>query len=117
MRRDRSTPNGLTEFMVVSAVEALRERGIDEVSLNFAPFARLIHGPAGAAERVLGRIASAADRWFQVERLYRFNAKFHPSWEPRYLLYEGLLGLPRAGLAVMWVERQLPKPSLASRLG
>ena len=117
MRRDRSTPNGLTEFMVVSAAEALRERGIDEVSLNFAPFARLIHGPAGAAERVLGRIATAADRWFQVERLYRFNAKFHPSWEPRYLLYEGLLGLPRAGLAVMWVERQLPKPSLASRLG
>jgi lysyl-tRNA synthetase class 2 len=117
MRRDRSTPNGLTEFMVVRAVEALRERGVDEVSLNFAPFARLIHGPTGAAERLLGRIASAADRWFQVERLYRFNAKFHPRWEPRYLLYEGLLGLPQAGLAVMWAEGQLPKPSLASRFG
>jgi lysyl-tRNA synthetase class 2 len=117
MRRDRATPNGLTEFMVVSAVEALRERGIDEVSLNFAPFARLIHGPAGAAERLLGQIAVAADRWFQVERLYRFNAKFHPRWEPRYLLYEGVFGLPRAGLAVMWAERQLPKPSLALRLG
>ena len=117
MRRDRSTPNGLTEFMVVNAIEALRARGIGEVSLNFAPFARLIHGPEGAAERLLGRVASAADRFFQVERLYRFNAKFHPRWEPRYLLYEGLLGLPRAGLAVMWVERQLPKPSLASRLG
>jgi lysyl-tRNA synthetase class 2 len=113
MRRDRATPNGLTEFMVVSAVDALRERGIDEVSLNFAPFARLIHGPAGTAERLLGRVAVAADRWFQVERLYRFNAKFHPRWEPRYLLYEGVFGLPRAGLAVMWAERQLPKPSLA----
>jgi lysyl-tRNA synthetase class 2 len=117
MRRDRATPNGLTEFMVVRAIEALRERGIEEVSLNFAPFARLIHGPAGAAERLLGRIATAADRWFQVERLYRFNAKFQPRWEPRYLLYEGLLGLPRAGLAVMWVERQLPKPTLARRPG
>jgi lysyl-tRNA synthetase class 2 len=117
MRRDHATPNGLTEFMVVSAVDALRERGIDEVSLNFAPFARLIHGPTGAAERLLGRVATVADRWFQVERLYRFNAKFHPRWEPRYLLYEGLLGLPRAGLAVMWVERQLPKPSFARRPG
>ena len=28
----------------------------------------------------------------------------------RYLLYEGALGLPRAGLAVMWAEGQLPKP-------
>jgi lysyl-tRNA synthetase class 2 len=113
MRRDRETPNGLTEFMVVGAVAALRERGIAEMSLNFAPFARLIHGPEGAAERLLGGFASAADRFFQVERLYRFNAKFHPRWEPRYLLYEGVFGLPRAGLAVMWVERQLPKPSLA----
>ncbi|HYZ29588.1 MAG TPA: phosphatidylglycerol lysyltransferase domain-containing protein [Thermoleophilaceae bacterium] len=117
MRRDRSTPNGLTEFMVVSAVEALRGRGIEEVSLNFAPFARLIHGPACPSERILGQLASTADRFFQVERLYRFNAKFHPRWEPRYLLYEGLLGLPSAGLAVMWVERQLPKPSLARRPG
>jgi lysyl-tRNA synthetase class 2 len=117
MRRERETPNGLTEFMVVRAIDALRERSIDEVSLNFAPFARLIHGPAGATERILGRVATAADRWFQVERLYRFNAKFRPRWEPRYLLYEGLLGLPRAGLAVMWVERQLPKPSFARRPG
>jgi lysyl-tRNA synthetase class 2 len=117
MRRDRSTPNGLTEFMVVSAVDALRERGVEEVSLNFAPFARLIYGPACQRERILGRLATAADRFFQVERLYRFNAKFHPRWEPRYLLYEGLLGLPQAGLAVMWAERQLPKPGLARRTG
>jgi lysyl-tRNA synthetase class 2 len=112
MRRDRSTPNGLTEFMVVRAVEDLRERGVTELSLNFAPFARLIHDPANAGERLLGRAATAADRFFQVERLYRFNAKFHPRWEPRFLLYEGLFGLPSAGLAVMWAERQLPKPAL-----
>jgi lysyl-tRNA synthetase class 2 len=115
MRRDRESTNGLTEFMVVSAIDALRARGIEEVSLNFAPFARLIHSPVRAHERVLGRLASVADRFFQVERLYRFNAKFHPRWEPRYLLYEGLLGLPSAGLAVMWAERQLPKPRLAGR--
>jgi lysyl-tRNA synthetase class 2 len=115
MRRDRQSTNGLTEFMVISAIEALRARGIEEVSLNFAPFARLIHSPVRAHERLLGRLAVVADRFFQVERLYRFNAKFHPRWEPRYLLYEGLLGLPSAGLAVMWAERQLPKPRLAGR--
>jgi lysyl-tRNA synthetase class 2 len=115
MRRDRDAPNGLTEFMVVRAIEGLRDRGIEEVSLNFAPFARLIHSPASAPERLLGRLAVMADRFFQVERLYRFNSKFQPHWEPRYILYEGLLGLPRAGLAVMWAEGQLPKPRLARR--
>jgi lysyl-tRNA synthetase class 2 len=39
MRRDRETPNGLTEFLVVRAIELLRERGIEELSLNFAAFA------------------------------------------------------------------------------
>jgi len=41
MRRDPGTPNGLTEFLVVKAIELLRERGLEEMSLNFAAFAML----------------------------------------------------------------------------
>ncbi len=110
MRRDRETPNGLTEFLVVRAIEALHQRGVEEISLNFAAFARVMHGPRGRVERLLGRIVGLANPYFQIESLYRFNAKFFPRWEPRYLLYEGALGLPRAALAVMWAEGQLPKP-------
>jgi lysyl-tRNA synthetase, class II len=112
MRRDHDTPNGLTEYMVATAMELLRERGIAEASLNFAAFARLIHSPSGPVERLLGRLATLFNPYFQIESLYRFNAKFFPRWEPRYLLYEGSLGLPRAGLAAMWAEGQLPKPRL-----
>ena len=115
MRRDPDTPNGLTEFLVVRAIEALRAQGVDEVSLNFAAFARWLHEPRGRAERVLGRAVSLASRWFQIESLYRFNAKFFPRWEPRYLVYERLVDLPRVGLATLWVEGQLPKPSLRRR--
>jgi lysyl-tRNA synthetase class 2 len=110
MRRDRETPNGLMEFLVVRAIEALRERGVEEISLNFAAFARVMHGPRGRFERIAGRLIALGNPFFQIESLYRFNAKFFPRWEPRYLLYEGALGLPRAGLAVMWAEGQLPKP-------
>ena len=122
MRRDRDTPNGLMEFLVVRAVEALRERGVEEISLNFAAFARVMHGPNGALERLARRFVGLANPFFQIESLYRFNAKFFPRWEPRYLLYEGALGLPRAALAVMWAEGQLPKPkprlrALAGRAG
>ena len=109
MRRDRDTPNGLMEFLVVRAIEALRERGVEEISLNFAAFARVMHGPHGRLERLAGRLVALGNPFFQIESLYRFNAKFFPRWEPRYLLYEGALGLPRAGLAVMWAEGQLPK--------
>jgi lysyl-tRNA synthetase class 2 len=112
MRRDPDTPNGLTEFMVVRAIEALRERGITEISLNFAAFARLLHNPENRLQRLLGHALGWADAVFQIERLYRFNAKFFPRWEPRFLMYERLIGLPRVALAALWLEGQLPKPRL-----
>ena len=56
--------------------------------------------------------AYEADRWFQIERLSRFNAKFSPEWRPRYLIYQQHLALPRCALAVLWAEGQLPKPTL-----
>jgi lysyl-tRNA synthetase class 2 len=110
MRRDPTAPNGLTEYMVVNAIELLAARGIEEVSLNFAAFARLLHSPSGMVERMLGRLLVSADAYFQIERLYRFNAKFSPRWEARYLMHEGALSLPRTALAALWVEGQLPHP-------
>jgi lysyl-tRNA synthetase, class II len=113
MRRSPNTPNGLTEFMIVRAIEHFREAGIRELSLNFAAFARLLRGPRSRFQRVLGGLLSRADAVFQIERLYRFNAKFFPRWEPRYLMYEGSRSLLRVALAAMWVEGQLPKPQLS----
>jgi lysyl-tRNA synthetase class 2 len=115
MRRDKDTPNGLTEFLVARGIELLRERGVDEVSLNFAAFARFIHSPRSWLEQLLGKGLLLADSFFQIERLHRFNAKFFPRWEPRYLLYERVLGLGRVGLAAMWLEGQLPKPARLRR--
>jgi lysyl-tRNA synthetase, class II len=112
MRRRHDTPNGLTEFMIVKAIEALRDRGVAEVSLNFAAFARLFRAPDGVLERTAARVIGFGDTWFQLERLYRFNAKFFPRWEPRYFMYERRLGLPRAGIAALSLEGQLPKPVL-----
>lgn len=110
MRRHPQTPNGLTEYMIVQTIAGLRATGIEEISLNFAAFARLLHSPSGPAERLVRRVLQIADSFFQIERLYRFNAKFDPHWEARYLMHEGALSLPRTALATLRVEGQLPKP-------
>jgi len=112
MRRDPATPNGMTEFLVVRAIELLRERGLEELSLNFAAFAKWMHSPEKRLERLLGKLIALGNPFFQIESLYRFNAKFFPRWEPRFLVYEGTFGLPRAGIAAMWAEGQLPKPRM-----
>jgi lysyl-tRNA synthetase class 2 len=109
MRRDRDTPNGLMEFLVARSVEALRNSGVDEVSLNFAAFARSLRDPHGLVDRVAGRVLALASRWYQIESLYRFNAKFFPRWEPRYLVFESRAAFPRIGLATLVAEGQAPK--------
>jgi lysyl-tRNA synthetase class 2 len=110
MRRDRETPNGLTEFMVVEAARLLGDAGVAEFSLNFSAYGRWLREPANAPERVLARVLRIGDRWFQVERLLRFNQRFEPRWQPRYLLYERHAQLPRIALAAMQAEGQLPTP-------
>ncbi len=112
MRRLPDSPNGLMEFLIVRTTQALAADGVEELSLNFSAFGRALRAPASAPERLLGRILRLADRWFQIERLYRFNAKFCPHWQPRYLVYQSYSSLPRTALAVMWVEGQVPKPTL-----
>jgi len=97
------------EFLVVRAIELLGERGIEELSLNFAAFRRWLGRPEGRFEELLGRVVTLGNRFFQIESLYRFNAKFAPRWEPRYLVYEGALGLPRVALAALRIEGQIPK--------
>jgi len=111
MRRDPDTPNGLTEFLVTEAVVHLRERGLEEMSLNFATAARFMHSPGNPIESTIGTLARKLNRFFQIESLYKFNAKFFPRWEPRYFVYEGRLGIFRGFVAAMWAEGQLPKPS------
>ena len=42
MRRRRDTPNGLMEFLIVEAIEWGRQRNVQELSLNFAVFAKAL---------------------------------------------------------------------------
>jgi lysyl-tRNA synthetase, class II len=117
MRREKDTPNGLTEFLVVEAARLLGEAGIAEFSLNFSAYGRWLRAPATLLERASARVLRVGDRWFQVERLLRFNERFGPRWQPRHLLYERPAQLPRIALAAMQAEGQLPAPRPRAALG
>lgn len=109
---EQGLPNGVVDFLVVAMTQAARERGLDLVSLNFAAYRRWIHEPATRFERTMGPVVRFLDRWFQIERLYRFNRKFDPAWVPRHLLYDGRLAQPRTMWAAMLVEGQIRLPTL-----
>jgi lysyl-tRNA synthetase class 2 len=112
MRRDRDTPNGLMEFLICHGIESTRAQGVEELSLNFAAFARWLHSPRNRRERFFGRTVHRLDRFFQIVSLYKFNAKFFPVWEPRYLLYQGRFGMLPTGISALILEGQVPRPPL-----
>ncbi len=112
MRRVGESPNGLNDAMVAAAIEHARDRGLRAVSLNFAGFSHVMTDVEGAgATRRLARWAlGRAHGRFQLERLARFNAKFDPRWEPRYLVHQGRARLPHAGLRVLQAEAYVRGP-------
>ncbi len=54
-------------------------------------------------------------RWFQIESLYKFNAKFCPVWEPRFFVYPGGRDAPRMAIAALEAEAFLVWPRLEVR--
>ncbi|NUS11218.1 MAG: DUF2156 domain-containing protein [Streptomyces sp.] len=120
MRRDRGSDNGLVEFMVIELIQRAGEVGVEQISLNFAMFRSVFERGsrlgAGPVLRMWHSLLTFFSRWWQIESLYRANAKFRPIWEPRYVLFGKSSELPRIGLAGARAEGFLGTPRLPSPL-
>ncbi|WP_141631261.1 bifunctional lysylphosphatidylglycerol synthetase/lysine--tRNA ligase LysX [Mobilicoccus pelagius] len=112
MRRHPQAPNGTIELLVATLMECGPDLGIRRVSLNFA----FLRGVFVDAERLgastLTRLNSSVlgglDRFFQLERLYRSNEKYRPTWVPRYVCVDSRVSLPQALVAMGLAEGFIP---------
>lgn len=110
MPRLPGLPNGFNEWLICHAIESARDARIERVSLNFSPFAALL-APAlelSAVQRVEAAALRRLKGYFQLDSLLLFNRKFFPTWEPRFVVYERRLDLPRVGVAALAAESYLP---------
>jgi lysyl-tRNA synthetase class 2 len=119
MRRDRAAQPGLNDFLIVESIKAAPALGIKRISLNFAMFrAALERGErigAGPVLRAWRSLLLFMSRWFQIESLYKFNAKFCPVWEPRFFVFPGGRDAPRIAMAALEAEAFLVWPKLEVR--
>jgi lysyl-tRNA synthetase class 2 len=116
MRRDRAAQPGLNDFMIAEAIRLSPELDVKRLSLNFAVFRAVFErgervgaGPVLKAWRGLLVFLS---RWFQLESLYKFNAKYQPVWKPRFFVYPSLNDAPRIALAALEAEAFIVWPRL-----
>ncbi|MEV4439998.1 phosphatidylglycerol lysyltransferase domain-containing protein [Streptomyces sp. NPDC049577] len=118
MRRDRSADPGMNELLIVAFLQAAPELKIKRMSLNFAFFRSALERGgklgAGPVVRIQRAVLVFLSRWFQIESLYKFNEKFRPRWEPRFVVFPNSRDLPRIGFAMMQAEGfitlSMPKP-------
>jgi phosphatidylglycerol lysyltransferase len=98
LRGSRDSPPGVIDYLVVSTIFRLRERGDQILSLGLAPLANETSDGADklfSSERVLALIYNRFNIVYHFKSLYRFKRKFGPRWENRYLAYPSPSSLPR----------------------
>jgi len=109
MQRENGVDSGLNELMIAQTVAYARENGITHISLNFAAFRSLFERAdkisAGPITRTTRNLIRFASNWFQIESLYRFNAKFQPEWQTRYVIYPKASDLVRVGYSALRAEK------------
>ena len=120
MRRtnDPDAPNGLTDFVIIETLQWMAERGLRGLGLNFATMRAVVAGESGSGpwtslERsVLHRFSET----LQIESLWRFNQKYDPRWNPRYVVTGPFLPLARSSLAIARAEAVTEIPVIGSLL-
>ena len=119
MRRDKAAQPGLNDFLIVEAIKAAPGLGVKKISLNFAVFrAALERGErigAGPVLRAWRSVLIFLSKWFQIESLYKFNAKFSPVWQPRFFVFPSTRDAPRIAVAALEAEAFLVWPRLELR--
>jgi lysyl-tRNA synthetase class 2 len=115
MRRSPEAETGVNELMICATLEFARTQNIDSVSLNFASFRSIFERGkklgAGPITRINHKFLVYLSRFFQLESLYRFNAKFRPTWQPRFVVFPSAAYLARVGIAILRIESFLPSVS------
>jgi len=119
MRRDKAAQPGLNDFLITETIKAASGLGVKRISLNFAVFrAALERGErigAGPVTRAWRSVLIFLSKWFQIESLYKFNAKFSPVWQPRFFVFPSTRDAPRIAVAALEAEAFLVWPRLELR--
>ncbi|WP_460945697.1 bifunctional lysylphosphatidylglycerol flippase/synthetase MprF [Okibacterium endophyticum] len=103
MRRADDSMPGIMEFLIASAALHMKETGIEVLSLSGAPLAKKpgdVRQEPTAMDRLLTFLADTLEPAYGFSSLFRFKAKFNPTYSTIYLAYPDPLALPAIGTAI-----------------
>lgn len=105
MRHRPEAPNGVMDFLFVRLIEWTRERGYETFNMGLSPLAGLgKDAENGVTEKLLALVYENGNALYGFRGLHEYKEKFHPVWEPRYLVYPDAASLPAVFAAVVRVN-------------
>lgn len=95
MRHYQKIENGTMEFLFTKMLQWAKGNGYDSFSLGLSAIVGVGEKPDDPlVEKALHTISEYVSRFYNFKGLHNFKEKFHPRWEPRYLIYKGSASLP-----------------------
>ena len=102
MRHLPDAPNGSIDVLLIEFAQHLRDSGQTRLSLGMVPFVEVGTGEGDPIlERGIHMLVERMERFFSYRGLRNYKEKFHPIWEPRYLVYQSPVTLPQVILAIV----------------
>ncbi len=102
MRYLRKAEKGSMDFLFASLFEWSREKGYDSFNLGLSALSGIGETPDDPlVERALNFIFTHINQFYNFKGLHAFKEKFHPRWEPRYLVYPNPSVLAQIAFAII----------------
>jgi phosphatidylglycerol lysyltransferase len=101
MRHRYGIENCTMDFLFVSLLDWAKRTGYKTFSLGFSPLSGVGEKPHDSVmEKALRVLYENISRYPNLKGLHAFKNKFHPQWEPRYMVYPGAAHLPSIVVAL-----------------
>ncbi len=102
MRRRQNVEQGTMDFLFVSLFQHFKAQGYDGFNLGLSALSGIgLSKQSPRLEKAVRYLYSHLNQFYNFQGLHAYKEKFHPRWEPRYLIYPGWFALPDVVVALV----------------
>lgn len=102
MRKRTEVESGTMDFLFISLFQHFKEQGYDSFNLGLSALSGVgEQKESPRLEKALHYLYEHLNQFYNFQGLHTFKEKFHPRWEPRYLVYPSAAALPEVVVALI----------------
>ncbi|MEG4577938.1 phosphatidylglycerol lysyltransferase domain-containing protein [Microcoleus sp. N3A4] len=102
MRHRQNVEHGTMDFLFVSLFQHFKEQGYDGFNLGLSALSGIgMSKQSPRLEKAVRYLYTHLNQFYNFQGLHAYKEKFHPNWEPRYLIYPGWFALPDVVVALV----------------